>query len=269
MFGNTGFFDGGATGPIIRDFTANGTWTRPAGLVYACVYAVGAGGGGGGGGGINTGLFPTRSASGGAGGGGGGVSSCCYTCASLSASHCVIIGAGGAGGARAATAGSNGTIGSVGGNSCFGALAIANGGSPGSGGCYCSVACCIILVSPGAGGAGTTYNGNVGGTGCINPGAGGSSFAASTSTLGGAGGGSGCAAIPSTTTGAGGPESCYLGLRLGKGGDTCFNNQTPPNASPYGAAGGGGNAGTWTGASCPLEGGAGASGIVRVVEYYS
>src|SRR5207245_607438 len=55
------------TATNVQVFTANGTWTKPAGITYVYVIAVGAGGGGGGG----SGSGGSASAGSGAGGGGG------------------------------------------------------------------------------------------------------------------------------------------------------------------------------------------------------
>lgn len=128
---------------IIRKqkFTANGTYTPDANLLYAIVEGVGGGAGGGGAAGTLTAFF-------GAGGGGSGAySRLIVDKATIGASQAVTIGAGGAGGA----AGSNN--GSVGGDTSLGSILIAKGGS---GGLFGSVA------QTGAGGAGGSTTGGVG-----------------------------------------------------------------------------------------------------------
>ena len=103
--------------------TATGTYTAPAGLLYAFVEVIG--GGGGSGGAATTGLSED-SISG--GGGGGGYSASFLTAATIGASQAVTIGSGGAAGAIGANPGGAGSL------SSFGALVIAQGGSGGAGG---------------------------------------------------------------------------------------------------------------------------------------
>lgn len=127
----------------LQTFSANGTYTPTAGMVYCIVEIVGAGGGGGavasnGGGG-------TYSAAGGGGAGeyGYGI----FTAADIGVSKSITIGAGGTGGA----AGNN--PGSTGGTTSFGTLMTAIGGNGGSG----SAAVALIAVQIGGlGGSGGT-----------------------------------------------------------------------------------------------------------------
>ena len=147
---------GGGGIPIFRQYTANATWTKPAGLAYAEVYTTGGGGGGGGGG-----------TSSGGGGGAGGTSIGIFPASSLSASYSIVVGAGGTGGAHHLNG--TGNTGSVGGNSRFGTLVYGNGGSGGVGGGN----------SLGTGGAGGTASGgslNIAGGKGVRGSAGGSSF---------------------------------------------------------------------------------------------
>ena len=122
----------------IQTFTANDTYTKPAGLKYALVRTQAGGGGGGGGGGASTG---------GGGGGGGGYAEELLATASIGATETVTVGGGGAGGVGAAN-------GAAGGTSSFGALNSATGGSGGTG---------TGGGQGGAGGAGTGGNANGGG----------------------------------------------------------------------------------------------------------
>ncbi len=113
---------GGALSLNVNVFSASGTWSKPAGLVFAEVEVVGGGGGGGS-------APPGSSAtSGGAGGGGGGgeYRYGVYNAASLSASETVTVGSGGAGGSGGGT--NSGAGGSA---SSFGAHITANGGAGG------------------------------------------------------------------------------------------------------------------------------------------
>lgn len=104
--------------PIIRTYTANDTWTKPAGLKYVIAEVVGGGGGGGGG---------TNQNESGGGGGGGGYSREVIPVASLGATEAVTVGAAGAAGASTGGAGGNG------GTSSFGTVAFlqATGGTGG------------------------------------------------------------------------------------------------------------------------------------------
>lgn len=115
----SGVFDASFTRPpTVQVFTSSGTYTAPSGLKYAIVEVVGGGGGGG------SALTVSGSASGG-GGGGGGYAKKLISATTIGVSQTVTIGALGAGGAPS-------NAGSAGGNTTFGALLTANGGSGGS-----------------------------------------------------------------------------------------------------------------------------------------
>jgi hypothetical protein len=124
---------GGGTNPVIREYTANDTWTKPTASNFwgALVLCVGAGGGGGGG---RRGL----ASSGRSGGGGGGGASYAYRfikSATLTlSSYSVTVASGGLGADPQTANSTNGNNGSFGGASSFGILVAANGGSRGSGG---------------------------------------------------------------------------------------------------------------------------------------
>jgi len=129
-------------------FTASGTYTPSAGMLYCVIECVGGGGGGGSAAGTSAQSY---------GGGGGGSGSCSRLvamAATIGASQIVTIGAGGNGGA----AGSNN--GSAGNDTSVGSLCIGKGGSPGNYGSSAQVG------SAGAGGvAGTGDLAAVGGPG--------------------------------------------------------------------------------------------------------
>ncbi len=112
-------------------FTASGTYTPSAGLLYADVEVIGGGGGSG----------YTRSG----GGGAGSYSKSVLTAAAIGSSQAVTIGAAGVGGATSGTSGTNG------GNSAFGTLVTAHGGNG-------SVSGSGYTVYGGAGGAAGTGN---------------------------------------------------------------------------------------------------------------
>ena len=110
------FEDAGGGGlRSVQVITANGTWTKPAGINLVKVYVTGGGGGGGDGSAANN---PSC-------GGGGGGTSIKFIDVSAISSETVTIGAGGAGG-------TGGGTGSSGGTSSFGAHCSATGGTGGA-----------------------------------------------------------------------------------------------------------------------------------------
>lgn len=132
-----------------QTFTANGTYTPHANMVYCEIECVGGGGGGGG-----TATAAAATGAGGGGGGSGGYSRKLASRATIGASQAVTIGAAGAAGA----AGNNN--GGAGGDTSVGALCIGKGASGGFGNTGSAA------VSGGAGGiAGTGDVAAVGGYG--------------------------------------------------------------------------------------------------------
>lgn len=129
----------------IRVYTANDTWSKPAGLVSVLVYTTGGGGGGGG---------ADSNGSGdnfcGSSGGGGGTAIELIAAASLGATETVTIGAAGTAGANTGTTGGNG------GTSSFGAHNSATGGAGGQGGADIGVT--ILIGGVGGVGSGGTLN---------------------------------------------------------------------------------------------------------------
>lgn len=216
----------GVVGKVVSQvFISSGTYTPTSGMLYAEVIAVG---GGGGGGGCSTTTSTEASAAG--GGGGGAFTRKIFTAAQIGASQTVTIGSGGTGGVGS---GANGTSG---GNTTFGSLLTANGGSYGTGGTSSNSS----TGSPGgAGGTGSggdfNVTGQTGSWGLVAVGGGGYM------AISGAGG--------NTLYGHGGASIA------GSDGD---------NGKGYG--GGGGGAANY--ASRPARtGGVGASGLVYIIEY--
>jgi hypothetical protein len=194
----------------IQTFTASGTYTPHANMVYCEIEAVG---GGAGGGGVDGTVAESRT---GGGGGSGGYSSKIATAAAIGASQTVTIGAGGAGASAAA--------GAAGGDTSVGALCIAKGaaaaasagapgpggvagtgdkaaaGSPGGGGMRGSANTNFLVVASGHGGS--SYFGG-GAAGVLTSGA--STAGANAGAYGS--GGSGGASVNDATDVAGGNGS--------------------------------------------------------------
>ena len=139
---STAFVAGAFKTIAVQKFTASGTYTPTARMVFCIVEAWG--GGAGGGGAITVG----GASNAGGGGGAGGDSRHLCLASDIGASKAVVIGSAGSGGA----AGNN--PGSAGGNTTLGTtLVVANGGNGGAGG--------ISSVSANGGGGGTVGTGNI------------------------------------------------------------------------------------------------------------
>ena len=159
----------GAFGVVRRQmFTASGTYTPHARMLYCDVFCLGGGGGGGGSAGATSSSRP------GGGGGAGAWSRTVCTAADIGASKTVTIGAGGAG---------NTTAGGAGGDTSLGSLCVAKGGSGG-------VANSSGSGVGGAGGAAASGTGDVKATGPSGATLGDFTSASQTVGMGGAGGSS-------------------------------------------------------------------------------
>jgi len=274
-----------SAGVDIQEFTADGTWTKPAGAKTVDVYLFGAGGGGG------SGNSADNNGNGGGGGGGGGFVYKRFRADALSATEAVVVGVGGTGGASVSSGTNPGLNGTAGEASSFGTnLLVANGGSLGVGG---------ASGDPGDAGAGGTQTLGeataAGGAGGAGGGAGSGGSAASDLTTGvpsprGGGGGGGCngantsggagggfsgsyvkAGGAAATAGAATDSDLLIGGVGGGGGGGKFSAGTADSGGaggfPGGGGGGGGSKDTTPDAGASGAGGNGADGLVVVISY--
>jgi len=212
-----------------QEFTADGTWKKPAwATATSTVHVIAVGGGGGGGGG-------SRTASGtGTGGGGGGSGSRVewfFEAGKLDPTVSVTVGAAGTGGAGATVDANPGIAGTLGGNSSFGTLIKGWGGGGGGGG--------GVAVNSAGGGAGGALAAGTSAVG-ITPGAGG---------LGGGGNGVAGTSTPSTGSGT-------TGGAAGAGASTTVANGVAGGSNAF-VGGGGGSGGSITSAPAAGIGGNG------------
>ena len=224
---------GGIASATFELFTANGTWTKPAGAKLVYVEVIGAGGGGGGGYGNTAGTWRR----GGAGGGAGALAVKFFPASALTATVDVVIGAGGTAGQGGSS--TSGTDGGNGGISKFG-LTQSSGlwSFPGGGGYRGAIG-----NSSGGGGGGTAGAGQVGQSGANS--AGGLPGLSSATALAGAG--------AAGVSAANGGLAEYGG---GAGGGATAGGSLTGGGSLHGAAGGGAGGGVTVG-NVEYAGGAG------------
>jgi hypothetical protein len=233
----TNFSSGSNTATLnIQTFSASGTYTPSANMLYAIVEIVG---GGGGGGGSNA----TNNAQGGAGGGSGGYAKFKVTSSQVGASQTITIGNGGAG---STTTGSTGTA------SSFGSLATCNGGSGGASGS--------------SNGAVATATGGAGGTVTITTG---SPIFTMTGQKGGNFYGAAAPTLGSVNLGGGGSNPLGFGASAKSISNSTPNSQFTADASVgFGAGGGGSGTVSQSGAGTgSATGGSGLSGYCSVTEF--
>jgi hypothetical protein len=236
-------------GADLQEFTASGTYTKPAGATFVMVECWG-GGGGGGSGRLASG---ETNVSGGGGGGGGSYTYRLFKASDLAATESVTIGAGGAGGAAVVSANGNGNDGSDGGNTTFGSFLSAYGGGDGKGGvsinqAFGGTSGGVLSAGLTAGGAPRSINVATNATSASVTGQfGGLTQSTGLGQASGFGGGGGAAASAANPGNIGG--SSYQG-GAGGGGGGGVNNSDVPQA--------GGDGGSKTGAN----GGGGAGGAI-------
>lgn len=198
---------GGVTIPRLQVFTASGTYTPNANLLYAVIQCCGSGGGGGG-------VASSTQTGGGGGGGGGGTSTIIASAATIGVSQVVTVGAAGTGGA----VGNNAGV--AGGDVSVGAICIGKGGSAGGGAAANTAGTAgaggvagtgTLTIPGGSGGVGGNSNSNIVLTG---GGAGGSSLFGSV-TLAGAQNATGVAGALYGSGGAGGISLSTGGAQAG------------------------------------------------------
>jgi hypothetical protein len=211
----------------VQTFTASGTYTPTAGMLYCIIECVGPGGGGGG-----TSTCTAAQVSVGGGGAGGGYSSKFASAATIGASQTVTIGVGET--AKAVGGGNGGTPGST----SVGAICVANAGSGGVGSAASSAV--FWTVSGGTSGSGGT--GDV----VTSGGAGGYGVGSVTSGF--------CASGIGGNSIFGGSANTVVGSGAGSG-----------NAGRN--YGGGGSGGVTSPSNTQQTGGAGAPGFVRITEF--
>jgi hypothetical protein len=271
-------------------FTANGTWTKPAGAKMVHYLLIG----GGGGGGAGRRSLQNNTLGGGGGGAGGGITVGYIDPAFLGSTESITVAAGGTGAADSAD-NSNGASGTAGGDSSLGSFIKAKGGAAGGGGTF----------GAGAGGAATTiaslfYGSNAstsaGAAGAASAaapsnaaasvylptgGGGGGARGSSTNGVGSKGGdigqtNTGITSAPSIAAGTNGPagirsQSSWAGTGGGGGSmssDNAVHTGFPGgNGGLYGGGGGGGS-GAVNASGGSTAGGTGGNGIVIITTYF-
>jgi hypothetical protein len=245
------------------------TWTKPTGLRSLFVEIWGAGGGGG------NGVSNGNTRGSGSGGGGGGYYSRLFLASELGSTETIIIGAGGA----AQTAGGDTTFGSLitakGGSAGQVGSSLGNTGGAGGGvglaqsdGGGAGVSKAAGQPSENGGGAGGAANEGAGGAGGQSKnGGGGGGAGGEQANAGGAGGSRTTSTFSTGGGGAGGASGVNgtAGSTFGYGGG---GGGGRANGAAGGLAGGGGGGGHGYSSGTAGTGGTGGNGYARLIEFY-
>lgn len=235
----------------IQDFTASGTWRKPADprLTTATVFVLGAGGGGGSG----CRQPSTGSRCGAGAGGAGGASIITVPLSTLESIVEVTVGAGGLGAAAVTTDNTNGQAGGNGGTSSFGATGFARGGGGGAGGNTTGG------TTGGLTGRGMTFSGPAGGNGS-QPASDAASGSGSSSLTGSGGGGGGVRGAGSPGTQGSGGSGAMPVQRSVAASLTPVNTSATDITAGTGFFGGNGGGGGWLFSAATTPGGNGVRG---------
>lgn len=270
-----------APGSIAQQvFTANGTYTVPAGA--KTITAILLGGGGGGGSGRRGAAASVRC--GGGGGAGAARTVAVIPASALPATVAVVVGAAGPGGAAVTANDTNGNNGTAGGSTTFSTYARAWGGAAGGGGTAAAgTAGAAQVGGTEAGGAGGAATGGVGGGGGSGVAAGGGAAAGGISagdaaSIGGAGGlswsgqsaNAAAGAVDGTSPSAGAAQPANSGRpgNGGAGGSASITTAAQDGAAGGIYGGGGGGGGASLNGNNSGKGGDGAAGVVVVIAQF-
>jgi hypothetical protein len=275
-----------------RVYTANDTWTKPAGAKLIHFLLIAGGGGGGAGRRGASGTLRT----GGGGGSGGGITVGWIPESALGSTETVTVGSGGAGGVNSADD-TSGQAGADGGATSFGSVIAAYRGNGGAGGIDSGATVAggaatvnsslwyATNLSLGSGGPATNGSGGATALTVATPtgGGGGAGISAANAAAGNGGavngigqtntGIFGAVATNSAAAGANGANGSTWNSYVGTGGggarmaNTTFIPFKGGNGGLYGAGGGGGSGGL-NASGGTTAGGDGAQGIVVITTYF-
>jgi hypothetical protein len=234
----------------VQSFTANGTWTKPAGALFCVIELIGQGGGGGSG---RRGAAASACYGGGAGSGGSRFIASVLA-SSLSATESITLNTAGVGGAAITVDSTSGNAGTAGADTVFGTKFRAVGGLGGTGGTAAAGTAGVAQVGGFAGGAGSNGAGVAGepSTAVLQtktgaPGGGGGGGITTGNVVSGGAIGGNNYYVPST------PNGGAAGVAAGGAGGN--GTDAPASVATNGTGGGGGAAAAATAAGAGGNGG--------------